>query len=425
MQQPPPLETLRRKALLATTQKLLAEADALSSRISVLNEIGLAMNQSFDLARIERVIAKQAKWLLDFAHCSVCQQEGERWRINTLFGTAEPDYFDSNTMPNLGAAMNTPRPQLIREGMVSAFLSAYPSQLIIPLSADNVFLGTINFGAKTPNRYTMDDMRIGYMLSMQLSSAIRNAQVVNELKATREELRLRVEELDAFAHTIAHDLKSPLGNILLRSQFVTYRFRDQMPTEAIEMLSSVEDSTQLMGRMIDQLLMLTKLRHTDQNVISVNARYMVEAAFKRFSHLIEANRITITIADNLPDCAGQTQWVEEVFANLISNAIKYMGENNPAPAIAIDGQRTGEVIRYTVKDNGVGIKPEDQSRLFAMFSRLHDVKGVEGLGLGLSIVRRIIKKLRGEIGVDSVYGQGSTFWFSLPIAQDLPEDDRS
>jgi signal transduction histidine kinase len=114
---------------------------------------------------------------------------------------------------------------------------------------------------------------------------------------------------------------------------------------------------------------------------------------------------------------GYGPWIEEVFANLISNAVKYIGKDNEAPCITIRGMRDGDMVRYEVEDNGLGIKPEDQARLFDMFSRFH--KGEEaGFGLGMSIIQRIVTKLKGTMGVQSEPGVGSTFWFALPAPPD-------
>jgi signal transduction histidine kinase len=257
------------------------------------------------------------------------------------------------------------------------------------------------------------------MLSLQLSSAIRNANVVAELQATQQELKMRVEELDAFGHTIAHDLKSPLGNISLRSQMFGMKYGEQVPADALTMVAAIGQSAGMMTRMIDQLLMLAKLRHADKQLVQVKVRPTIDAALLRFSHQIEQHVIRVEVAD-VPDACGQAQWVEEIFANLISNAIKYMGEDNPAPSITITGVAQADAVRYEVRDTGVGIKAEDQGRLFEMFARVHEIPGIEGLGLGLSIVQRIIRKMRGEIGVESTYGEGTTFWFTLPSTNSCP-----
>jgi signal transduction histidine kinase len=406
------LENLDRVELLATVRRLLAEADALSSRISAVNEIGTAMARTLDLSKIERVIAKQAKWLIDFAHCSVCLRDGETWQLKTLFGPEEPKAVDLSVMPNISIPLKTGQAQLIHNGSDSPLFSKYLSQLIIPLTTEDTVLGTINFVATDARQYTSDDMRIAYMLSLQLTSALRNANMVTALRQTQQELSMRVEELDAYGHTIAHDLKTPLASILLRCEMFTMNF-PALPSEALQQVSEIAQSAKNMNRMIEQLLWLAKLRNTLEYINEVNVLFCIQAALQRVSVLTEEKNITVEIDPNLPNAYGHGQWVEEVFANLIGNSIKYMGEHNPQPKIRICGRLQGDFVRYEVVDTGVGIKPEDQKRLFEMFTRLKTVK-VEGLGLGLSIVRRIVQKLGGEVGVESVFGEGSTFWFTLP-----------
>jgi signal transduction histidine kinase len=406
------LESLDRDELLATVRRLLAEADALSSRISAVNEIGTAMARTLDLSKIERVIAKQAKWLIDFAHCSVCWKDQDSWQLKTLFGPEEPKNIDLAVMPNIGIPLKTGQPQLIHNGSESPMFSKYLSQLIIPLTAEETVLGTINFVATEAKRYTSDDMRIAYMLSLQLTSAIRNANTVTELKQTQHQLSMRVEELDAYAHTIAHDLKTPLASMLLRCEMFEYTYSD-LPADVLQQVKDIAASAKNMNRMIEQLLWLAKLRNTLEYINEVNVTFSVKAAVQRVADFLNEKHITVHVDPELPNAYGHGQWVEEVFANLIGNAIKYMGDHNPQPKISICGKPDGTFIRYEVIDTGVGIKPEDKQRLFEMFTRLKTVQA-EGLGLGLSIVKRIVQKLGGEVGVDSVFGQGSTFWFTLP-----------
>ncbi len=178
-------------------------------------------------------------------------------------------------------------------------------------------------------------------------------------------------------------------------------------------LDDIKGSALKMADMIDQLLWLTKLRDAAAVVETVNVNEVAQSAMARFQHQIERTNIATEISRDLPPALGHAQWIEEVFANLISNAIKYMGKNNPEPRISIKSTRQNDIVRYEVHDTGVGITPEDQAHLFEMFTRLHTVEA-DGLGLGLSIVHRIITKLNGQIGVESERGKGSTFWFTIP-----------
>ena len=414
------LEDQDREQLLHTSRRLLAEADALSSRIAAVNEIGIAINRTLDLDEIERVIARQAKWLLDFEHCSVCWHEGGNWKINTLFGKAEtmpPDFLNTT---NAGRAIRFSQPQLLRSGSESPFLDGYRSQMIIPLVADDMVLGTINFAAIDQDCYSQDDMRIGYMLGLQLASAIRNARNFQELNRTRDELRVyaaeleaRNQELDAYGHTIAHDLRSPLSSVLLRSEIVLNNFSEALPPRGRSLIEGVHESATQMNEMIGQLLWLAKLRKVTDALKPVDVTPVAQAALRRFSHQTE--HFQIEVMAEMPAALGHAQWIEEVFANLISNAVKYIGEDNPAPRLWLRGFADGEMARYEVQDNGIGISPEDQAHLFEMFTRLN-VVNVEGLGLGLSIVHRIVSKLNGTVSVESTPGVGSTFAFTLPAA---------
>lgn len=421
------LEEQDRDQLLQTARALLAEADALSSRIAAVNEIGIAISRSLDIQAILRVVGKQAKWLLDFDYCSVCIQPpaAETWQVVTLFGKAESEHEDMTTAGAVGHALRTGQPRLLQGTHSDDFMGQYTSQFVLPLTAENKIIGTLNFATYKQNAYTADDMRIGYMLALQLSSAIRNAHNFEELKQARDELELytteleeRNTELDAFSHTIAHDLKSPLNIILLQNDFLKMRYADDLPDEANEYINGIRSGVLKMNGMIDQLLWLARLRHLKQSNTVVVVKPVVEAAVARFAPLIAAKGITIRILDPLPNTMGHAQWIEEILANLISNAIKYMGDPNPTPSITICAIPLGEVVRYEVQDTGIGIESAHIAELFTMFTRLNDV-AAEGLGLGLSIVHRIVTKLNGKVGVESVKGQGSTFWFTLPLA-DVP-----
>ncbi len=417
------LDELSRDELLSTVRRLLAETEALSSRIAAVNEIGIAISRTRDLDEILRVVAKQAKWLLDFEHCSVCLRDSEAaWRIVTLFGISPHDDFpQAIESSELGFVLRTGQSRLIQQGSELAILGQYGSQIIIALISEGARIGAIMF-ARTPSfAYTQDDMRVGYLLALQLSAAIRNAEHFQELKRAEDELlrytaelEARNSELDAFSHTIAHDLKTPLSSIVLKTDLVQRLTHDVIPEKALAYLDETKSVAMNMANMVDQLLWLARLRDVKEAAMPIDVMLSVQAALARFETVIDTQGILIQVEPDLPQALGHAQWIEEVFANLIGNAIKYMGESNSRKSIYVGSVRQGSMTRYEVRDTGVGIAPEDQAHLFEMFTRLH-VVSAEGLGLGLSIVHRIITRLNGQIGVESVSGQGSTFWFTLPI----------
>lgn len=418
------LDQLDREELLATTRHLLAETQALSSRIAALNEISVAINRTFDLDEILQVVARQAKWLLDYEHFSACLHgQNSSWRVVTLFG--KPVHTTSEVLKqtkNIGTVLKTGQSRLIQQAEAGMYLDGYASQIIVPLMTHGEVTGTLNFATTEAKAYTQDDLRIGYMLALQLASAISNADHVQELKRVQDEmarytreLEASNQELEAYNHTIAHDLKSPLTSIGLNADMVQRISKDVLPPKANQYLSNIKSATFKMADMIEQLLWLAKSRDAKETVSPVEVKLPIDAAVNRFQLQLDANHIEVDIGGDLPSVMGHGQWLEEIFANLISNAIKYMGHDKTNPRISIRAFRQGNCVRYEVTDTGVGISKDDQLHLFEMFTRLHTVKA-EGLGLGLSIVHRMVSRMGGQLGVESFPGTGSTFWFSLPAA---------
>lgn len=418
------LDQLDREELLATSRQLLAEAQALSSRIAALNEISIAINRTFDLGEILQVVTRQSKWLLDYEHFSACLHDDKGgWRVVTLYGNDTVSDLDSAALlqtDNLGSVLRTGQSRLITQAEPGMFLEGYSSQMLVPLMAHGKVTGTIHFATRKPRAYKQDDLRISYMLALQLASAISNADHVQELnrihaemESYTHELETSNQELDAYNHTIAHDLKSPLTVIGLSAEMVQRIMKGSLLPKADQHLETIKDSSHKMAEMIEQLLWLAKSRNAQEALMPVDVQQHVEAAIRRFKFALEAQRIEVIAAPNLPDVMGHGQWVEEIFANLISNAIKYMGHDKPYPSIRIQALPQGDCVRFEVIDTGIGISAENQARLFEMFTRLHTIKA-EGLGLGLSIIHRMVKRMNGDIGVESVPGVGSTFWFTLP-----------
>ena len=192
------LEAQDREQLLQTTRHLLTEVQALSTRIAAVNEIANAMNQSLNLDEILRVVGKQAKWLLDFKHCSVCLQNPDgSCRLVTLFGP--PMDGNSCALPDenpINRALKTGQPQLNPKDYTTTFPDAYSSQIIIPLESGGQVIGSLNFATISPPAYTREDLRIGHLLALQLSAAIRNARQFEELDLLLSEMNLLYSQLE-------------------------------------------------------------------------------------------------------------------------------------------------------------------------------------------------------------------------------------
>lgn len=228
---------------------------------------------------------------------------------------------------------------------------------------------------------------------------------------TLEERDRLITELDAFAHTVAHDLKNPLGVVMTYADFLVRD--DDVMDEAKHawILQTVARNAHRMRNIIDELLLLGSVRQADVPLEQVDMGLIVSIVQDRLAQLIEECAPVIVVPESWPVAIGYQPWVEEVLANYVSNAIKYGGE---PPLVELGAEAcANEMVRFWVKDNGSGIAEEYHSSIFEQFTRL-DVQRVEGHGLGLSIVKRIVDKLGGEVGVESSAEGGSTFSFTLP-----------
>ncbi len=226
------------------------------------------------------------------------------------------------------------------------------------------------------------------------------------------ELQMRNEDLDAYAHTVAHDLQNPLAAVITATN--TLLLPDLPAKERGEFLHGILTTSFNMKSIIDNLLLLAEVRKVDIPLAPVDMGLAVKRARDRVASLIRESQAEVHFPPAWPAARGYNQWVEEVWVNYLSNAIKYGGKP-PCLELGATPQPDGK-IRFWLHDNGPGISPEGQARLFKPFARLSQLNS-GGHGLGLSIVRRIIEKLGGQVGVESEIGRGSTFYFILDAAE--------
>ena len=232
-----------------------------------------------------------------------------------------------------------------------------------------------------------------------------------QLRRLNAELTAKNQELDAFAHTVAHDLKNPLNLVIGFADLLMAEVGDQIDAGQRQYLHSVVVNGRKMTSIIDELLLLAEIRKVDVETKPLNVAHIVDEALMRLALLIEQYQPQIELPETWPEVWGYGPWVEEVWVNYLSNAIKYGGRppRLACGATVLDDGR----VRFWIRDNGPGLLPEEQARLFTPFTQLGQVR-TGGHGLGLSIVRRIVDKLGGEVGVESEKGTGSTFSFTLP-----------
>lgn len=234
----------------------------------------------------------------------------------------------------------------------------------------------------------------------------------HQLELQSDELEAQNRELDAYAHSVAHDLKTPLTTIVGVSGLMQAGGITLTPEQTRESSSVINRTAKKMNSIIDALLLLASVRRTDDvNSSIINLRELAEEACHRLELVATQYAAHIEFVGEWQNAMGYSQWIEEVWVNYISNAIKYGGTppNIHIGCTAIDG----DMIKCWVRDHGTGIALARRPELFVQFSRL-DPHSSDGHGLGLSIVKRIIHRLGGEVGYEDADGDGGIFWFTLP-----------
>ena len=323
----------------------------------------------------------------------------------------------------------------LQETLYEAGIRSY---VVIPLYIQQQLVGTLNLESQDARAFTPDHIAIATEVAALLAVAIRQARLFEQaqqeiadriqaeeaLRQYTAELEAQNAELNAFAHTVAHDLKNPLATLIGYAQLLEHSMSKLSEETRQEALEAIVHNGLKMGTIVDELLLLASVRaKTDVELHPLNMERIVTEARGRLLHLIEETEGTIIVADSWPTALGHAPWVEAVWANYISNALKY-GGHPPRAELGATEQEDGWV-RFWVRDNGPGLTPEQQAHLFTPFERLHQLR-VSGHGLGLSIVQRIVHRLGGEVGVESNVGDsgGSTFYFTLPglSASPSPEE---
>ncbi len=243
-------------------------------------------------------------------------------------------------------------------------------------------------------------------------------QLEELVEARTAALQARNEELDAFAHTVAHDLKSPLTRLIGASKILQTSYEDLSAEERRYYLEAIEEGSYRMSSIIEELMLLAGVRQSDDMTLStLDMASIIEEAEERLSYLIKKYDAEIIKPERWPAAMGYAPWVEEIWVNYLSNAIKYGGVP-PQVELGYSFEAHQGRLCFWVRDNGEGLTNEQVARLFVPFTRIDETRA-EGDGVGLSIVRRIVEKLGGDVEVESAQGEGSVFSFSLPAAEDV------
>lgn len=312
-----------------------------------------------------------------------------------------------------GKAILVPNVAQERSWLPNPLLPETKSELATPIKLHDQILGVLDVQNNAVGSLDEEDLIVLLGLCGQIAVAINNRRLEDNRKEAEEAQKKLVEELDAFAYTVGHNLRDTLALIIGYTDLLKEHAR--LSEEFQEYLNAVARNGRKMSTIIEELELLAGIRKAQIELKPLNMARIIAEVRQRLAYLIEEYQAEITVSEYWPVALGHTPWIEEVWANYLSNALKYGGR---PPRIQLGAtERSDGMIRFWVRDNGPGLSQEEQANLFTEFTRLSQTRA-GGYGLGLSIVRRIVNKFGGEIGAESdgVPGQGSVFYFTLPSA---------
>ncbi|HVP13005.1 MAG TPA: hybrid sensor histidine kinase/response regulator [Phycisphaerae bacterium] len=240
---------------------------------------------------------------------------------------------------------------------------------------------------------------------------VRVKERTRELAQANAELEQRRAEMEQLLYTVSHDLKSPLVTI---QGFLDYLVRDVQAGRQDRVLSHsqrIQNAAARMVRLIDDLLSFSRIGRMTDKSVPIGLTELAREVAGSHAQELASGRIAVTIQDDMPSIMGEKHRIQQVFDNLLVNAIKY-GSSAAEPRIEIGARQDGTEIHAFVKDNGKGIAPEFHERIFDLFQRLDQDK--DGVGVGLAIVKKIVQVHGGRVWVESDEGRGATFWLAFP-----------
>ncbi len=427
-----------------------------AEKLATLNEIARAVAELTDLKTTLEIIRRQLEKLLEFDFYSVRIFNEETRTVTHLAVYESGRYWDEADTPLIPGThayrvFETGESilHLLNDEEIERYRSnPYPqigdrshittSLIFVPLKKHGKTIGSLSVQKHEPNSYTHEHLELVEAVAIQVVIAIENARLFESLQhelqerihteETRErligELEQKNAELERFTYTVSHDLKSPLVTIkgflgMLKKDME--QGREDRAQRDIERIAEAADK---MGILLSELLELSRIGRIFNPAEEVDLGKLTQDALRTLDGRLNARNITVMVSPDLPTVYTDRNRMREVLENLIDNAAKYMGDQpNPLIEIGMEEHET-ETIFYYVRDNGIGIEPRFQNKIFGLFEKLN--ADIEGTGVGLAIVKRIIETYGGRIWVESEgSGKGSTFRFTLPDTRPTTPDQPS
>jgi PAS domain S-box-containing protein len=413
----------------------------------LLNSVGPLLAVELDLDRLVQSVTDVATRLVgaEFGALfhNVLNERGESYMLYTLSGVPR-EAFSKFPMPrNTGIFAPTFRGEGIvrsdditkdpRYGQNPPYNGMPPGHLPVRsylaapvISRTGEVLGGLFFGHSRASVFSEQHEQLVSGLAAQASIAIDNARLFDQVRRERERveeanlaLRRANSDLEQFAYSASHDLQEPLRMVSIYSQMLKKKFSGQLGPAGEEFIGYTIQGATRMENLVRDLLAYTRASSvSDEAITLVDANQVLEYAITGLKLAIDQAGGSVT-SSPLPVVRIRAVHLQQIFQNLITNALKYRGSE--PPRIHVAAERRNEEWMFSVADNGIGIDHRYQEQIFGIFKRLHSAAEYSGTGIGLAICRRIVDRAGGKIWVESELGKGSRFCFTLPHVAEGPE----
>ena len=393
-----------------------------------LAEVARIINSSLDIDEVYERFAREVGKIISFERISITEidRATATYRLLYVSGTEVWDRLPGAVIPLRGsftervARSGASLMLLMGEGdsadgrmpsLCHGLEVGFLSFIAVPMITKGEVVGIMHLRSSKENAFTERDRRLAESVGAAIASAFANARLYERLRLQAEELRRSNAELEQFAYVASHDLQEPLRMVSSYVQLLSRRYRDRLDSDADEFISFAVDGAQRMQLLIEALLTYSRVGTRELRPEKTSLNLVFDQAAANLSMAVESCGGVVT-RDELPTLTTDSQQMLRLLQNLLSNALKFRGDEPPRVHVA-SRQEGGDWL-FSVSDNGIGIPPEHRQRVFLVFQRLHGRGQYEGTGIGLAICKRIVERHHGRIWIGEESGNGSVFHFTLP-----------
>ncbi|HWD94176.1 MAG TPA: PAS domain S-box protein [Verrucomicrobiae bacterium] len=294
------------------------------------------------------------------------------------------------------------------------------SLVFLPISYEGRLLGKFMVYYNAPHKFTMEELRPAQTIVNQVSFAIERRRagenlerMVNERTAS---LREAIAQMEEFSYSVSHDLRAPVRAMQCYAEVLMEDYGSQLDEHAKKYLERIIQGGSRMDRLIQDILTYSRLSRREIRLQPISLDKLTREIVRQYLDLSASTRAEISVDGKLPTVLGHEASLSQAISNLLNNAVKFVAPGT-TPRVRLSTERVNGDVRLWIEDNGIGIKPEYQHRLFSVFERVHPEKNYEGTGIGLAIVRKAAERMGGKVGVESDGKNGSRFWIQLPASE--------